>query len=375
LSGINSTTWPIEPHTKAKHDILRRYLSAWFPILSKWEGRLIYLDGFAGPGIYSGGEDGSPVIALDTAVSHFLSPKFKKIKFIFIEKDKHRAQKLSTVLEKRFPKLPNNISYVIRGNEFAPTFEQGLNELDEEGAQLAPTFAFLDPFGFSGLPMRLIGRLLNCKKCEVLITFMAGFVRRFHDEFREDALNELYATEGWKQIRAMTDPDERMIFLLKLYESQLRKVGGAEYIKSFGMVGTSGQIIYYLVFATKHLKGLEVMKEAMWNIDKTGQYRFSDVTGFNQSLLMDYEQEPRWVESAAKKVFEQYKGKTVDEEEIHRFVVADTQYLYRKAILQHLEKCRPQKILDVQPRQRAGSFPPGCRVTFSGGKPIQDFFS
>src|SRR5690554_564418 len=26
--------WPIEEHTKAKHELLRRYLGAWFPILA-----------------------------------------------------------------------------------------------------------------------------------------------------------------------------------------------------------------------------------------------------------------------------------------------------------------------------------------------------
>lgn len=30
------TIWEIEPHTQAKHEILRRYLSAWFPILGKY---------------------------------------------------------------------------------------------------------------------------------------------------------------------------------------------------------------------------------------------------------------------------------------------------------------------------------------------------
>ena len=42
--------WDIEPHTKAKHEILERYLDAWFPILATYNQRIIYLDGFCGPG-------------------------------------------------------------------------------------------------------------------------------------------------------------------------------------------------------------------------------------------------------------------------------------------------------------------------------------
>ena len=64
------TIWPIEPHTSAKHQILRKYLDAWLPILGTYNKRIIYIDGFAGPGEYVGGEPGSPIIALEAARSH-----------------------------------------------------------------------------------------------------------------------------------------------------------------------------------------------------------------------------------------------------------------------------------------------------------------
>lgn len=141
MSGIKTTTWKIEEHTKAKHEILKRYLGAWFPILSKWSGKIIYLDGFAGPGVYEGGEDGSPVVALQTAVDHVLASHFKEIVFFFIEEDKKRAEMLTEVLKKKFPALPKNIKYFVEGNaEFAPTFENVLNNLEKQGSKIAPHF-------------------------------------------------------------------------------------------------------------------------------------------------------------------------------------------------------------------------------------------
>jgi len=60
-----AASWPLAPHTGAKLALLSAYLSAWFPILSSTSPqRVFYIDGFAGPGRYSGGEDGSPVVAL-----------------------------------------------------------------------------------------------------------------------------------------------------------------------------------------------------------------------------------------------------------------------------------------------------------------------
>lgn len=78
--------WKIEQHTRAKHELLRRYLGAWFPILtaSGWNRRVLFLDGFAGPGVYAGGEPGSPLIALSTLVDHPYYGQLSQTEFVFI---------------------------------------------------------------------------------------------------------------------------------------------------------------------------------------------------------------------------------------------------------------------------------------------------
>ena len=62
MSKPLGTVWDLEPHTAKKREILSRYFQAWLPILARWNSRVLYIDGFAGPGEYSKGEDGSPVI-------------------------------------------------------------------------------------------------------------------------------------------------------------------------------------------------------------------------------------------------------------------------------------------------------------------------
>jgi three-Cys-motif partner protein len=365
VSEITSTVWPIEAHTKAKHEILRNYLNAWFPILSKWSGRIIYLDGFAGPGVYAAGEVGSPVIAVQTALEHTQRERFKEIIFFFIEKDPERAKMLLQVLRQRFPNLPPNMKYEIQGAAFEPTFERVLDDVEKKEAKLAPTFAFLDPFGFTGFPMKLIGRVMGYDRCEVMITFMASFVRRFLDELREPALTDLFGTDEWKKAREIENSDERLRFLLDLYENQLRRVGRATHVRSFGMIGSHNQIIYYLVYGTKHWKGLDVMKEAMWKVDRRGTYTFSDLTDVGQAYLIDYNTDPHWIPSAAKMIHEHFRGRTVKENKVHEFVAVGTPFIYRKTILKYMETCSPPLILNVSPRTRSLSYPEGCNITFS----------
>jgi three-Cys-motif partner protein len=109
VSDILPTVWDADPHTLAKHGILRRYLDAWLPILTRQAALLrrqfgnlnsreiLYIDGFAGPGKYTGGEKGSPVIALEAAIQH--NAEFPiPVRMLFIELEKARFEHLQSVL-------------------------------------------------------------------------------------------------------------------------------------------------------------------------------------------------------------------------------------------------------------------------------------
>ncbi len=133
------------------------------------------------------------------------------------------------------------------------------------------------------------------------------------------------------------------------------------------MIGEQNQLIYYLVYGTKHWKGLEVMKDAMWRVDRRGIYTFSDLTDTNQTFLIDY-QDDVWLPNAAEKVFNKFRGKTVEIDKIKEFVITDTHYRFRKTILKYLEQEKPPKITGVTGVKRARkklTYPDECCVTFA----------
>lgn len=359
--SINSTIWDLEDQTKAKHELLREYLKAWFPIISKLGRGMNYIDGFAGPGIYSKGEEGSPLIAMRTVLEHklFRSIARTKIRFHFIEKEIDRAEILRNVIEEKFPELPSNIKWwVYGGKEFADTIEKALDRLEAENRNLAPSFVFIDPFGFKGFPLRIIKRILGYSACEVLVTFMEGFIRRFAD-YNQDILNELFGTDEWQEYLR----EKKEAPLVELYKRQLKEKAGAEYVLSFRIMKFS-QTWYYLVFATKHIKGLKVMKEAMWKIDKRGNYTFGDIRR-GQKTIYDIDSDFH-LRQAANQVYEKFAGKTVPVEEVEEFVLVETPYIFRKKTLVLLEE--KGKITNVVrndgKHRRRGTFPYGCIITF-----------
>jgi three-Cys-motif partner protein len=363
---ITSTKWDKEPHTEAKHRVLAEHLKGWFPILSSKFGRVVYLDGFSGPGLYSNGEEGSPVIAIRIANEHVLNSKFHEIKFIFIEKDLDRAKTLEDVIKDRFTKISPNLEYVVINGEFATKVEEMLSSLDKDGLKLAPTFAFLDPFGYSNFPMKVISNLLSRDQCEVLITFMIRDINRFTDPLHADALDELFGGNGWRTVNSIDDSEQRKSFLLTEYVNQLKTHGGAKYVRTFEMKDKRNQTLYHLIFATKHLRGLEVMKDAMFRVDRSGNYLFADLSNPNQTFIMDYHKD-YWIQQPAEELFKEFKGRTVNLEQIIEFVYDKTSFVFKKSILRYLEKLNPSRIVNVTNRKNPKllSYPENCKITFS----------
>lgn len=357
-----STIRPIENHTLAKHEILKEYLNAWIPILGRTSGRIIFLDGFAGPGVYKGGEKGSPIIAIQTALEHQSIADVKEIRFAFIENDKKRSEILKQMISSEFPNLPSNIQVQVISGDFVQSLTETLDSIEENGKNLAPTLAFLDPFGYSEIPFELISRLLNYSRCELFLTFMSGFVNRFLDESHEQAIDRLFGVKSWREARDIKDTNDRLNFFLELYGSQLENIG-IKFVRSFKMMDSSRRTIYDLVFATKHWKGMDAMKKAMLKVVGNGTYTFSDKTDTKQTYFVDYSDGSHWIDDASSAIFNRFLGKKESLENIRDFVLAKTPFRFLKEILKNMEK--NGKILSVTGRTRnALTYAEGCTIEF-----------
>lgn len=290
MSGPKTTVWTLEPHTRAKHLILQRYLHAWLPIISLGRGKALFIDGFAGPGVYAGGEAGSPVIALRAFIDHRHRNKIgSDVHFLFFEANKARAESLAGIVDGLRPELPEGSTATVMHGEYAQLLTQALDELEGQGKQLAPSLVFVDPFGVSGLPMQLVRRVLATRSCEVLVNFMTGYAHRFigAPEF-ERHLDETLGTPAWREGRELIGHD-RIDFLRRLYISELtgETAGRARYVRGFSMLDERNRPIYDLVFATNHALGIDKMKDALWHVDAAGGARFSDATDPEQPTLLD----------------------------------------------------------------------------------------
>ena len=314
MSVPKETIWELEPHTLSKHKILESYLKAWFPIIGSFNNKIIYIDGFAGPGIYSKGEPGSPIIALNVANEHKSDLKGIVI-FLFIEESADRFNNLEIEIKKL--SLKTNFKVYVENGKFHEVIEATLLQLEGEGKILAPTFAFIDPFGFSGVPAALIGRLLKNPRVEVFINFAVDSINRFIGTKEGDLhIGELFGTPKASEI-LKGHSINRSLDLRDAYQSMLKTL--AKFVRYFEMKNNEGRPIYYLFFASNNRIGHLKMKEVMWHVDKEGDFNFSDATNPNQIVLFEKVDFGREVFDLIK---EKYAPSSYDVE-IFRFFIED----------------------------------------------------
>jgi len=360
------TIWVAEAHTIAKHRILRKYLGGWLPTLSSWNKRVLFIDGFAGPGEYAGGEEGSPIIALRTLLEHTYFNGMAGTEFVFIFIDE-RPDRIAYLEETALPKLgalPPNVRVLSSAERFDVEMTRILDGLEGAGHNLAPAFAFVDPFGFSDTPMGLIARILTHARSEVFVTVMLENINRFlaHPESKIAAhYDALFGDSGYREL--IDIKEDRLDAIGNFYADQLRK--HAEFVWSFRMQDEANRPIYDLFFATKHIDGLSKMKKAMWSVDAGGGRRFSDrhagdVTLFDEQLD---------TKPLRKAMVERFSGQTVPYSTLERWVLVETDYHdshIKTRTLRPLEDDGHAECVMPTGRSRyARSFPNDCSVRFA----------
>ena len=368
--------WEMEPHTAAKHTILRRYLQAWIPIMSRlvcqWavdgQGRLVILDGFCGPGRYVDGEDGSPIIMLKAFLEHSQRDSIHaELVYVFIDEDERRTKHLQEeidALEAEQPggEFPEQLKYEVITGRFEDVFTERVDELEQEGKRLAPAFAFIDPFGYKDASMDLTERLLRFERCEALVYMPLPFVNRFiGKEDQEAVMDRLFGTTEWREAIEM-EGEERKRFLHDLFLEQLKAEEGDRLVRSFEIPTAKGTG-YHLFFTTGHEKGMEVMKDAMWAVDPIEGRRFRDSTDQDQMVIFGDEVDTKALLDG---LHDRFDGQVFTIEEATSYTIRDS--AFKKG---HLKKMtlKPAetdgKLTVLSERSKACTYPDRTRMRFA----------
>ncbi len=360
-----TTLWQLEEHTLGKHRVLENYMNAWLPIMRRWNERVLFIDAFAGPGKYAGGEDGSPVIALKTLIKHTGQQRMRgEITYMFIEKDLDRKKHLDNVVKQMKDEIPNNCDILISRATFDEKLTEVLNKIDEQKRRLAPAFVMIDPFGVSDTPMNVIRRILANSKTEVYISFMYEAINRFREEPRlAPHFDNLFGCSDWRRGLEITDGTQRKDYFYGLYKDCLKNAG-AKYVLHFELYKLE-RLIYAIFFATQHEKSCDVMKKAMWKTVPFGDFKFKSGTA-NQLTLGIEPADFTTLREALHTEFGQNRWVAI--EEVEKFVMTDKTDFHtghlRQKTLSPMEKDGEIEVRSSNPKRKKGSFKEGTQLRF-----------
>ena len=354
---MGEVPWKAEPHTLAKLEILRRYLGAWFSIICQRFDELVYVDATSGPGEYSGGEDGSPLVALDAAkqvvTRSDIRLKCTSLRFWFGDQELKYIEHLRGLVDRRT--WPPRFAVQYRSADLTDLVREVLRELPVEGT--TPFFTFIDPFG-NHAPLVLIGEIMAHPSAEVFLLFSPSDVRRNAANENSEQRRRIEEVWGGNEIAALA-PRLDDAALAGAYGCKLRRF--AEFVRSFRMKCSPGRTVYFLFFLTNRVEGFVKMKEAMWPTSGSKAYECSDAEDEDQLPLFSSDEDAK--EPVRCLLCQQFRDRQeVSGFEVERWVNAETMYLnkHKTAALRTAETCGTVCAGITKAdgtRRRKGSFP------------------
>jgi len=277
LDDDDPEKWEYDSHTKAKHEVIKKYIQPWTYKLAKYnkksgqKNKLRIFDCFAGRGEYV--EDrssvegynlpnldidveypGSPLIILDRIIEH--QDKYEEFDLVLMEKKKNNFQNLESIIEET--RIPEKINLLKKQGDYRDLIG---DMIKKTGGENFPTLLFLDPFGFKALDYDLISDLVSTRLFETLITFMARDMKRFLDsEKHQSALNNVFGEEDWREKIDNYD-GENWEPLVDYYVDILSEAGAKHHFEYMICEPDSKKTIYYLVHTSNNIQGKRTFRE------------------------------------------------------------------------------------------------------------------
>jgi three-Cys-motif partner protein len=289
----------IEPHSKAKHQVLDDYIKNWIATLCGnnrgYRKTVTLIDGFCGGGMYRDPDDnnglwaGSPIRmiqAVQRGLDIVRQEKLKfgyelNVKYIFVEKKKKYLDCLK--LQMANFRLEDYVNDPERGEfiygEFEDVAGRILNEVKARGGS---SFFFLDPLGYTDVSMKSLREIVSLGKSEILYTFMIDFIRRFLSERNgslERAFIDILEAQGYYDLITFSalDTQSHQQYLRNETMRLFRERACARYVYSFALLPNASLVKYYLIHLASSPTAQKVMKTSLWdvnNIDINYQFRY-----------------------------------------------------------------------------------------------------
>lgn len=279
----------LEAHSKAKLDVLRRYLRAYFARLNANPSRdkftLDLVDGFAGGGVFRwAGEivSGTPLIMLEEskhAERELNRNRSKPLRFdfryYFVDADADHAKHLRSTLHERGHRADGE-KIIVLNRRFEDIADDVIGKIRRRQPKAGRALFLLDQCGFSHVPTALVRQVFQqLATAEVILTFAAdalvNFLKSTPEIVRSVAPIELTDTQINDLIELKSGDGGRALVQRALRQHMRSKTGAAYDTPFFIRPGQSRRALWFL-HLSRHPTARDVMIQCHWNSRNTFEH-------------------------------------------------------------------------------------------------------
>jgi three-Cys-motif partner protein len=259
-----ATVWASDPHTQVKHLVYRHYLECWMAKILQIFPEATIVDAFAGPGVYTDGAPGSPVVTARTFLEHSAYRRFNRLHLICLEERPDRAARLRREITS-LPTSPQLRITVIEG-VFAEQ-QASLSAMAHAGQRDRPVLWLLDPFNLKSVPFDMVTACMAGERDEVLLTLFTDELHRFCQRAGFDkAMTPYFGGTHWQPAVAVRGAGARKEEFAAAYQNSLaqrRLLSG-----KFAVRLSNRSARYHLILTTHSEAGLRCWNPVTWKLDR-----------------------------------------------------------------------------------------------------------
>ena len=279
----------LEEHSKAKLDVLRRYLRAYFDTLSvnpaRDEFKLDLVDGFAGGGSFRDKNSivpGTPLIMLEecqAAEDRLNQSRTKPLrcdfKQHFVDVNPDHIAHLHKVLAERGYRVDGE-KIVVHNSRFEDVADDIIADVLSRQPRAGRAIFLLDQTGFSQVELALVARILRrLPRAEVILTFASdALINHLSEspqlihavapiELTQPQIHDLIQLRGGDGGRALTQ---------RVMREHIRSTTGATYDTPFFIRPERSRRALWFLHLSRHPTARDVMIQCHWNSFNTFEH-------------------------------------------------------------------------------------------------------
>lgn len=299
-------------HSEAKVKLYGTYLAKYLNILARnpYVEKVFLFDLLCGEGVYSDGEKGSPIIALEAIKNHYYANNrtcpnmtvwLNDIGFSEIEPGILKINRVERFGQSIYH--PKNVDVEFKNEDYETIYVKAVKLVNS--TRKAKGLFFIDPYGYKAIKPDDIRNMLAGNNTEVLLWLPASFMYRFsntvtHSDFRggEPLRDFIFTLFGNNPpiFKSIYDFIERITESFRIFLKDIDI-----FVDSFTLERGGGNI-YCLFFFTSHIKGYETMLATKWDMDENRGKGFTinKTLSFSEIQLTGYPQKLREYISSGK---------------------------------------------------------------------------